>query len=263
MESKALQGKQVEIYGASGAAYTAENFEISADFDLGSRADPAERLKMVLDRLKRLTPNSFLVSDGKDTWQGYNGTNAGMHSTKIQGQAVQTLPDLKMMFTLPGQLWPVRDLSTVGADTRSQIITDPARPGQIGVKIDRPYFMHAPDDTKLAQVYWFDPARDDLPVERAEIYTSAETKKVVQEVRLATLAFSQTQNGKWYPTQWTQKMAVYSLQRSVEYSSDNHLQIWTGEKLGSEWFADPAIKAAAKTTSTTQETTKVPSPSTR
>jgi hypothetical protein len=248
--------QEVEVYGASGAAYTAESFEVGTDFDrdaLPSAATsvhhptpttwPAARLDAVLEMLKHRRPNSFFVGDGKDVWQGYASARIGMHSTKIQGQAVQTLPQLKEMFTLAGQLWPVGNLCVFGADTKAQIVMDPARPDQTGLKINRLYFMHAPDDTKLTQMYWFDPAKDDLPVDGTEVFTSTITGKVVQEEHLATLAFAQTPDGKWYPSQWTWKLTMYSPQRTSETSTEYHLQVWTHQTLGPEWFVDPATKA--------------------
>jgi hypothetical protein len=190
------------------------------------------------------TPSSFFLSDGKDAWQGYGSTAGGIHSTKIRGtQALQMVPELKKMFTLPGRLWPVRDLSTFGADAKTQLVTDPARPGQVGLRIDRPYFMSAPDDTNLAQTYWFDPARDDLTIDAADTYTSATTNKIVEEVHLLTSAFARTPDGKWYPSQWTQKFATYSPHGKTETSTETHLQIWTNKTLAPEWFVDPATKA--------------------
>jgi hypothetical protein len=251
--------KEIEIYGASGAAFTAETFSMDADFDLealgnaassvhrsASAARPAMQLDAVLEKLKGRTPIPFLVSDGKDVWQDYTAASDGIHFAKSPVDAVQNLPALREMNTLPGQLWPVRDLYVLGADTKSQIITDPTRPGQIGVKVDSLYFMHAPDDTRLAQMYWFDPARDDLPVDGTDIYTSIATDKVVQENHVANLAFAQTQNGKWYPSQWIWKVTTYSPQGMSENSTEGHLQVWTDKKLGNEWFVDPATKAIGR-----------------
>jgi len=242
--------REIEIYGASGPAYAAETFNVDAAASVDAPATgtwPAERLDAVLKMLSGRIPNSFFVGDGENAWQGYASVSGGIQSTKIQGtRAVQQLSELKKMYTLAGRLWPVRDLSTFGTDAKSQIVTDPARAGQIGLRIDRLYFVSGPDDTKLAQTYWFDPAKDDLTVKGADIYTSTTTNKVVQESHLATSAFAQTQDGKWYPSQWTQNFTMYSPQRTTETSTDTHLQIWTNKSLGPDWFVDPATKAKAK-----------------
>lgn len=241
--------QRIEVYAASGAAYLAEDFHVGADsnhfFDLDPavvRNWPDLSMDLILNLLKNKMPVNFLVSDGKNIWRGYATVRDGIQSTKIDAQLV--LPGA----TLPGVLWPANNLRVLfGVDGKTEIVADSAHPGLVGLKIDKLYFMHAMNDTQLAQMYWFDPAKDDLSVESTEVYTSLNTHKVVLQHHNVFSAFAQTENGRWYPTRWQQLQRINDWpQGALETSWDTRVQLSTNKKLDAEWFLDPATLAATK-----------------
>src|SRR5262249_6896201 len=149
--------------------------------------------------------------------------------------------DERKQSTLPGQLWEVRNVVIFGAETDVRMLSDSNRPELFGVRIERPYYMHGPDDTNLVQTYWFDPGKDDLPCDWSEVYTDKASKQVVQEWNDKVLEFASTEDGHWYPSRWQSHTSMTTGKRTQLIDTDSRLQVWTGRKLDAQWFGDPAM----------------------
>jgi len=249
-----VENQEIEIYGALGLAWVADIFPIdghpSRKLD-GDSADLPDWPTPALDRaiafLRNRTPGFFFTSDGETAWRDYASAGSAGRSIKITKPPTANLEYQKGMFTLPGLLWPVNQLTLFGTDGKIERLSDPAHSGLFGLKLDRPYFMNAPDDTRLVETYWFDPAKDDLAVDCTEIYTSIATGKISRQSHRVCSDFLQTENGRWYPSRIkSESILNFSGGSSQEQSCDWYLKVSTVKKLGPEWFTDPAARGTTK-----------------
>jgi hypothetical protein len=126
------------------------------------------------------TPTNFIASDGTHAWQGF-----GMSPTQMQVTALD--PNSKAegfqftvaRFGMTSNLWPTRNrLGLFGSNGKAEVVTDPNRPGLIGLKVVQMIWTGEgdPQDRKeqrrAEQTHWLDPKRDDLVVESSWTTTS-------------------------------------------------------------------------------------------
>lgn len=152
-------------------------------------------------------------------------------------------------YTLPGMLRPGRHMINLqhGGRVKSKLALrhDPNRPTLIGLCIDETWpasesqaLGGPPNEAgwRMVLVNWFDPAREDLPVERIQ-QTIAADGGVLYEQRCDNYEFAQLDSGRWYPTSW-------QVTSSKRVDGELTPQLWRlvrltlipGRQLESDWF---------------------------
>src|SRR5439155_5892982 len=150
-------------------------------------------------------------------------------------------------------------LGLFGADSKAALRADKDRPGLVGLRIEQMIQDGSGDETrkrKNVSVHWLDPAKDDLPVELVWQTYTPKGDKVETEAHITYTAYAKTDDGRWYPSAW--RAVVKTTRRAtIKNSTEAHMQLWSGRKLGAEWFDDPVVSAKAKKQ---QTPTMAPSP---
>jgi hypothetical protein len=201
---------------------------------------PKPELKPLLDALKAGIPTNSIVSDGKAAWSGL-GVQPEQYRiidvTSSMGQ--QTLARGLSFFSLPAKIWPTRaNLGLFGPDAKAQLLTDPAKPGLIGLRTDRVYFGAGMKPMRSMATFWFDPSRDDMPVESVSVTYKGTTDVEDTRFEHRFTGYEKTSKGRWYPSEWviTTKMAEPNRHA---YTEKVHARVWSDEKLPDEWFRRP------------------------
>jgi hypothetical protein len=93
-----------------------------------------------------------------------------------------------------------------------------------------------------------DPAKNDVPVETVlqNFAPGADNPAIESERHIVYSDFSKAANGIWYPSAWKFTSTMQGRNGQTVSVSNSRLQIWTGQKLGAEWFQDPEKKVAGQ-----------------
>src|SRR5205085_1668552 len=117
------------------------------------------------------TPTNFIASDGTHAWQGF-----GMSPTQMQVRAMDPnspgdgFASTAARFGMPSVPTRLR-LGLFGSNSKGEVITDPSRPGLIGLNIVQMIWtghgdpLDRKEQRRAEQIHWLDPKRDDLTVE--------------------------------------------------------------------------------------------------
>ena len=152
------------------------------------------------------------------------------------------VPTVRARFGLPDRIWPTRiGLGAFGADAKFRTLTDPAKPGLIGLELDQTYPGAEMKPTRALHTYWLDPTKDDVPAEWTSITYEGLTAKEQLRFETKRSEFSKTDGGKWYPAEWT-TVTVMHMPAETRYYQKSRLLLWPAEKLAPEWFRKPEGK---------------------
>ena len=163
------------------------------------------------------------------------------------GRLEQMIPFRMAEETLPGKVWPTREgLQAYGTDVRLEAIRDRGRPGLVGLRMDRhgPGHPHGlmEDQRRMwldVTTFWFDPLRDDVPVEATWRVYAKGSGELETDGRTTCTDWARTADGRWYPAAW-QVVTRFNREGSwTVHTEEWRLRVWAGERLGAEWFAGP------------------------
>lgn len=211
---------------------------------------PTPELRTVLNLLHGRVPSGAFVGNGKRAWLGGNN-----HFQEMRLE--QVFPSQMAADTLPGKVWPTREgLSAYGTNVTLEVVWDRGRPGLVGLRMDRYAPNRAEDvnDRRRMQhdvmTFWLDPLRDDVPVEATSQSYAKGSAELESDGRTTYTAWDRTSDGRWYPSAWRVVTRFNQRGEWTARTEDWRLQVWTGERLGAEWFADPTTNRDAPPTAT-------------
>jgi hypothetical protein len=245
--------RSVTVFGTAGTATAAQAFRIDAARASLKSSDlpgwPAPGVDAVLAAGGKAIPRNFTIVTGQGpVWRGHSSSEDGtIESSDVSGEnAVQLAREVDGA-NLPHLLWPAADLQTVDTDGSIKLLpADSGHAGWVGLQVDRSYFLHAPDDTRLRMVYWFDPSRDDIVVDRTDTYTSVATGQLVWRRHETLGAFEPTANGRFFPS-WRRVEQVTDDPKGMGRSTSDmtaELSFESGRRLPPQWYADPVARGA-------------------
>ncbi len=190
-----------------------------------------EEVRRIMDTAK---PVQYFVLDGTQAWVGwYNSGEKAYSKQHFPPSHLARFPNsLQAEQGLAGRIWPSPQMRMwFGPQTKVEVLHDAKRDNQIGLCVET---MSSPtQNTKQRNmsIFWLDPARDDMPVEKVHKTLSANGKTSKRKDITRYLDYAQLPNGQWYPTRWQ----TVRDGKSGEYI----LQIFPGAILSNEWFAQP------------------------
>lgn len=173
---------------------------------------PHPEIEDVLQRAINMLPGNYLVRDGKQVWPFAKGPKWD---------------------DLAGRIWFGRDrlfISTRGAKVR--LLEDVNRPDLVGV-----YSEGHRQLKRIEHIYWIDPNRDDMPVERLSCDYSADGKTVERKFFTEYISYSQLSDGRWYPAHW--QMTSEHRERPGKSCRKYYMNFSTDMKLDKSWFTNP------------------------
>jgi hypothetical protein len=256
----AESGGSMWLFAQRGKAFVANRYLVSDPVKPGEEKGvtrpygkvpagwPTPGLEAALASMKQVPPTSFLVSDGKSAWSGFEGSKPGVFRVGElnSDSGKQMLPTVLGQFSLQSHVWKTQvGMGAFGADAKVKLVRDEKRPGMVGLQVDQKYPGRDMKPTRMLNTYWMDPAKDDVPVERTQITFVELTEK--EEIRFETKfeKYAQTEKGQWYPSEWTTVTTMHYQGTDVRHSK-NRLQIWVGKTVGEEWFKKPEGKVEAE-----------------
>ncbi len=211
---------------------------------------PTPSVDDALAAVRNATPTNFIASDGKRAWTGF-----GLSPDQLQVTEVDpTSPAAGFHFPVARfglNFWPTRNrLGLFGGNGKAEVLTDPARPGQVGLKVVQMIWIGRgnPNDAaqqyRAEQMHWLDTKRDDLTVESSWTNYKPGGGAVEMESTLTNLEAKQMPDGKWFPSRW--RTVTKGAAMTHDQVQENLLQIFPGHKVPAEWFSNPVerVKAA-------------------
>jgi hypothetical protein len=214
---------------------------------------PSPSADDALAAVRNGTPTNFIASDGTHAWQGF-----GMSPTQMQVQTMdpnspgEGFASIAARFGMTANLWPTRlRLGLFGSNGKAEIITDPNRPGLIGLKVVQMIWTGEgdPQDRKeqrrSEQTHWLDPKRDDLAVESSWINYKPGGDEIEMQSKTTNVDAKQLADGKWFPLRWRSLTKGEAM--AFDQVQENALFIFPGHATPAEWFSNPVerVKGAA------------------
>ena len=206
-----------------------------------------------LTAVRNGTPTNFLASDGTHAWQGF-----GMSPSQMQVRAMdpnapgEGFAGIAARFGMTANLWPTRlRLGLFGSNGKAEVITDPNRPGLVGLKVVQMIWTGQgdPQDRKeqrrAEQTYWLDPKRDDLSIESSWINYKPGGDEVEMESKTTNFEAKQLPDGKWFPSRW--RSLTKGTAMAFDQVQENALFIFPGHAVAAEWFSNPVERVKATT----------------
>jgi hypothetical protein len=198
------------------------------------------------------TPTNFLASDGTHAWQGFGSSPSTMQVRAIDPNSkAEGFQFTVARFGMTANLWPTRNrLGLFGSNGKAEVITDPTRPGMIGLKVVQMIWTGKgdPQDRKqqrrAEQTYWLDPKRDDLPVESSWTNHKPGGDAIEMESKTTNLEMKQLPDGRWFPSRWKSVMKGAAMAR--DQVQENALFVFPGHKVPAEWFSNPVERVKAE-----------------
>ncbi|HZZ43453.1 MAG TPA: hypothetical protein VFE58_10995 [Tepidisphaeraceae bacterium] len=247
------KGGTVTLYARSGSSFLSNEYLMgeqkhgrrNARYPALPAGWPAPELDAVLKIIRNEMPDWYMISDGINGWQGNS------RGEKQSGPWAKMASDFTAQNTLPGHLWPTRNsLGNIGADAKTGIIVDPARPGLVALYIERSSRGREMQFERSVNLLWIDPAKGDVPVETTYTVYWPDKKDMVQvENHTAYSGWTKAANGSWYPTAWrTVTWGEYGQGMKYTDATEHRLRVWTGIRLGSEWFGEPRAEGVGPAT---------------
>ncbi len=93
-------------------------------------------------------------------------------------------------------------------------------------------------DSRHERYYWFDPQRDDMPVEKQYLGYMKDGSTVEREWHSVYLDYAQLPDGRWYPTRWQEGTSNHG-ENPYTSLTEFHLTFSTDIALEADWFTDP------------------------
>lgn len=196
-------------------------------------------------------PSEFWVWDGVKEFQGYFNINTGTFSDVISNEA-KVVPHLLADLGLASSFWPSHtELGTIGVSrVKKSLVQDAAHPKLLGIHTHEDADPKMGRDSTWDSTTWYDPARDDLPVEEQSSSTVENQPTLSSRYQTRYLEFAQLPDSKqWYPTHWqgTQDTTNRRTGQPATYVTHYRLQILPALKLEDKWFQDPRLHLASPT----------------
>jgi hypothetical protein len=252
----------LQLWGRQGRnLFVADYRKTSQGTIAGVPGWPLPKVADVIAAARTVQPDSVLASDGATARFG----------RKDRGQSYRwwavDLKDLNepqwVGYTLTGEIWPGRHIMDYKHGNRIkievQLLTSPDRPGQVGVQVDESGLaIVIMRNSRLQMIWWLDPARNDVPVEKIKRFYGLKGELENEEVTKYA-EYAQLPNGLWYPTAWETTDSNFSGgDVHVRAKVKGCLQFVPGMALDAEWFSDPqeryeaAVQSAASQPNHTQ-----------
>jgi hypothetical protein len=239
-------------------------FGLYRDVSQGPAAElPGWPLPNVADMtaaVRNVQPYCVFASDGVTARLGYKDRNESYRWWPVD---LKDLGKTERTYTLTGDIWPGRHIIDYKHGNRIkievQLLTSPDRPGQVGVQVDESGLaMIVMRSSRLQMIWWLDPARNDVPVEKIKRFYGLKGELENEEVTKYA-EYAQLPNGLWYPTAWETTDSNFSGgDVHVRAKVKGCLQLVPGMALDAEWFSDPqeryeaAVQSAASQPNHTQ-----------
>jgi len=194
---------------------------------------PRPNAKDVLAATQGATPLEYFLRLNGETWRGDYDFNTRKYSMERLFTTSPVVLWWRAEQTVAGQIWPSPDdrywLST-GA--KAEILNEKDHPSQQGLRVttfseESQGVLQRHDD-----IWWFDTAKSDMPLEHTSISVSREGKETVGTTT-KYLEYAKLPDGKEYPTRW--QTTWPSTNKTYEYN----LQIFQGMKVDKGRFARP------------------------
>lgn len=195
---------------------------------------PSPDVAGVAAQLRGVRPARYLVCDGRQSWNEFGSDPLRDESHMMASRAA---------FSLAGLIWP-NGMRFASLTPDTQLLKDEQHPGLVGLKITPALRDFRHGDVRSEQVYWFDPARNDVLVEKTEKNTGPDGNWL--EMRTRCSAYAQLPGGLWYPVQWSTG-EFFGPSTDNAYPTRTHryqLQMVPGMKLDPEWFTPPARESS-------------------
>jgi len=239
----------VTLYAAKGDKWLANEYRLVST----NRPGPEVVLKelppkwtapdiaQLLPALLATKPTQYFIMDGDHGWSGWYD----YQSMSYPNARSITPPERNARLgdqALAGNFGPTSDKTGIGSPgTTAEVLQDKAHPGPVGLHYKRvPTPQNGTSDTS-EDTWWFDPARNDVPVE--ETWTSTDLGQTKPRVTMHTLytKYAQLPTGQWYPTDWHEDRTDRNARSGQESASTSYyrLQILPDLKLDDNWFTDP------------------------
>lgn len=244
-------GAFLHVYASQGPKWLAMQYRIGKsprsrlpDSAYGLLTVPADwpsvKPAELLGQIRQAAPTQYFIMDGDHGWAGWYDINKQSYPDARLIQAKER-PSLIAQLSVAGEfIWPTRDTRNLLApQVRGELLRDRDHPGLLGLKVERPAIAEQ-KNSRSENTTWFDPARDDMPVEKVWRLYGPDQKTVSIESRTAYLEYGRLANGQWYPTKWREDRIDSPQGRPATTSSDEYvLQIVPEMVLDSAWFVPP------------------------
>ncbi len=209
---------------------------------------PVPDVDDVLEFVRPLPPRTFLVSDGVHTWRGRYHKPSESYNTVHKITDRQQYRHMVSLFSISGRIWPGRfltdDANLRRFSIRHKLLENDDRPDQIGLNIQK-IPLPPKKTTRTEYIFWLDPSRDDMPVDRIKrVYDL--NGALLRETHRHYISYAQLPNDSWYPTHWELTVSQYTNGRIKDTRNEvYHLQIFPDVELDPLWFANPADRFKA------------------
>ncbi len=242
--AKSPPGRGMRLFGRNNASQFHGFYrnETQAPFLQNLSGWPVPDVAATVAAAADTVPDVTMVSDGTASWTGYAGPDGQVSWSPITPEDRKREP---FDWGLTAHIWPSRQLidfkhgSHIKIDI--QALSSPDRPGQVGIQVDESGpVIQTMQYGLIRYVWWLDPARNDVPVEKVSQSHDMDGRLLIEEIKQSS-EYSQLPSGLWYPTAWTTQEIKYDSdgQRHVACTRQARLQLVVGMSLPSAWFADP------------------------
>ena len=229
----------LRLYAQNGAAWLVRYYPVGEDiYRNRSRKRPSLMaapqewpsidIQHLLSRARHIPPVVYYTYNGQDFWSNNAHVYEGDDKTR-QVDSIKT--DMGIM----QDLWLGKMPSSYGTGTKAKRLTREDKPGLIGLHIE--YHSYLPT-TRHERYYWFDPKRDDMPVEKQYLSYMKDGISVEREWRSVYLDYAQLPDGRWYPTCWQETTTDHG-ENPYTSTTEFHLTLATDIALEADWFTDP------------------------
>lgn len=236
--------REMTIYGRDGKRqfYGFYANQERASFLTGLADWPLPAVADAVVAARNVQPDIVLAADGTGAWYGRadRGKTASWWPVQMKDLGTHQW----IIYSLAGELWPGRHKIDYEHGSRIKIdvqtLTSPDRPGLVGVQVDQTGLAMAILGTsKMQFVWWVDPLRNDVMVEKVKRTYSLKGDVAYEEVTKYT-EYGQLPNGLWYPTA-RQMIGSRYLNGTPEIvvKAESRLQFVPGMALDAEWFSNP------------------------
>ncbi len=185
----------------------------------------------VLDRIKHAHLWGYFVFDGEN----FRSNEATVYK---DGDIKQQTDSIKADRGLLSNIWHGRKY---GHGTKTKLLNRGEESNQLGLYIE--YYSYPPPYKKRNErYYWFDPDRDDMPIEILYRSYLEDDTTVDIELRTVYLDYSQLLDGRWYPARWQTTTTSFDEEHGYKETHEYQLTLSTDIELEEDWFTQPNQK---------------------
>lgn len=190
----------------------------------------------VLDRIKHAHLWSYFVFDGKNF---YSNEAYPPPDNFDKAQKKKWCDRIKDDMGLLRNIWFGQ--KGYGHETKIKLIKREDKPGEIGLYIE--YYSYPPPyKSRHEKLFWFDPNRDDMPIEMLFRGYLEDGKSLDYENRTIYLDYTQLSDGRWCPALWRTTTTDYDKENVYKDTQEYQLTIHIDIELEEDWFVHPNRK---------------------